>query len=254
MPHRRSPVSRFKSLLRIAPRLATSPLGQELLGRLDYYRFADRRQSWGGPLNGQHGRRVLFEAIFLECAFDSVLETGTFHGTTTRYLAEQITGPVVTIERDPRCFGFAAQALRSLSDVHVCLGDSARQLPGLLASLAERKARPFVYLDAHWGTELPLAAELALIFGNLGRSVVAVDDFRVPGDSGYGFDDYGPGAALDLETFGPLLSELGATPFFPVLPSEEESGMRRGVVVLAAETEQLRLLRRIPFLREVPLT
>lgn len=243
-------MSRLEEVRRIVPRFATSPLGQELLGKLDFYRFPERRESWGGPLNGQNGRRSLFEAIFRECAFDSVLETGTYHGTTTRYLAERTKAPVFTIERDPRCFGFAAQALRSLADVHVCLGDSARQLPGLLASLAERQARPFVYLDAHWGVDLPLAAELSLIFGALRHSVVAVDDFRVPGDPGYGFDDYGPGATLDLATFAPLLADLGVTPFFPVLPSSQESGKQRGVVVLAGAAEELRLLRRVALLRE----
>lgn len=247
-------MSRLEDLRRIVPRLVTSSPGQELLGRLDYYRFPERRQSWGGPLNGQSGRKSLFEALVRDCAFDSVVETGTYHGTTTRYLAEQTKAPVFTIERDPRCFGFATQALRTLSDVHVCLGDSARQLPGLLASLAQREARPFVYLDAHWGTDLPLAAELSLIFGALPRSVVAIDDFRVPGDSGYGFDDYGPGATLDLATFAPLLAELGVTPFFPALPSAQESGKLRGVVILAGAAEQLRLLRGIALLRETPLT
>ncbi|MEO8195893.1 MAG: hypothetical protein ABI689_04140 [Thermoanaerobaculia bacterium] len=240
-------------LLRLASRFVSGSPGQELLGRLDYYVDPELRLSWGGALNGQAGRRVLLEELFRAASFDAVVETGTYHGTTTRYLAELARAQVVTIERDPRHCGFARQALRDLTSVQVCLGDSERSLPPLLASLAERSSRPFVYLDAHWGPALPLAVELSLTFGALRHAVAAVDDFRVPGDTGYGFDDYGPGATLDLETFAPLFSELGLTPFFPTLPSAEESGMRRGVVLLAAADDELALLRRMPLLRERPL-
>ena len=54
----------------------------------------------------------------------------------------------------------------------------------------------FVYLDAHWAEELPLAEELCIVASAWTRCVVMVDDFQVPGDSGYAYDDYGPGLAL----------------------------------------------------------
>jgi hypothetical protein len=50
-------------------------------------------------------------------------------------------------------------------------------------------------------------------------------------DEGYGFDDYGPGRRLDLSLLAGL-DPVGARLFFPVLPSAEESGARRGCAVI----------------------
>ena len=54
-----------------------------------------------------------------------------------------------------------------------------------------------------------------------------VDDFQVPGDAGYQFDDYGEGKKLSLNYLNPV-AHLGFTPFFPTLPSSEESGVNAG--------------------------
>ena len=39
-------------------------------------------------------------------------------------------------------------------------------------------------------------AELAV--SNFSKAVLMIDDFNVPDDPGYGFDDYGPGKRLDI--------------------------------------------------------
>ncbi len=54
----------------------------------------------------------------------------------------------------------------------------------------------FIYLDAHWEDDLPLAEELRIIAGAWRSAVVMIDDFQVSDDDGYGFDDFGPGKAL----------------------------------------------------------
>ena len=59
-----------------------------------------------------------------------------------------------------------------------------------------------------------------------------VDDFEVPDDPGYAYDDYGSGKRLCLDYLQPL-SSLGLAPFFTTLPSERETGRKRGCVVLA---------------------
>ncbi|MEM6886455.1 MAG: hypothetical protein AAF571_15645, partial [Verrucomicrobiota bacterium] len=62
-----------------------------------------------------------------------------------------------------------------------------------------------------------------------------------PDDEGYGYDDYGEGKALTLE----LLQQLdlsGLTAYFPTLPSSEETGAKKGCVVLAtSESARQRL-------------
>ncbi|MGH7488291.1 MAG: hypothetical protein ACREMY_22235, partial [bacterium] len=62
------------------------------------------------------------------------------------------------------------------------------------------------------------------------RAVLMIDDFQVPGDPGYSFDDYGPGKALTSE-YLPELNGWGL--FYPCAPSSSETGARRGCAVLA---------------------
>ena len=58
-----------------------------------------------------------------------------------------------------------------------------------------------------------------------------IDDFEVPGDPGYGFDDYGPGKRLTAQ-YLPDEDLAGWRRFYPSLPSSEETGARRGSCVL----------------------
>ena len=51
----------------------------------------------------------------------------------------------------------------------------------------------FFYLDAHSEKNFPFFEEIDLICSYWYNSVVMVDDFQVPGDKGYIFDDYGSG-------------------------------------------------------------
>ncbi|MEO7673976.1 MAG: hypothetical protein ABIU09_07850, partial [Pyrinomonadaceae bacterium] len=90
------------------------------------------------------------------------------------------------------------------------------------------------YLDAHWNADLPLFDEIALIGDNWSDSVVMIDDFEVPGDPGYSFDDYGGDAKLSLEYIQPLLKDKWSV-FFPRAESKDETGFKRGCVVLVAK-------------------
>jgi hypothetical protein len=58
-----------------------------------------------------------------------------------------------------------------------------------------------------------------------------IDDFQIPGDSGYGYDDYGPDHSLTMD----YLSQLTLYPkwyFFPVIHSSLETGKKRGCIVI----------------------
>ena len=101
-----------------------------------------------------------------------------------------------------------------------------------IATLPAR-SRVLFYLDAHWKDDLPLVEELRIITGSDLQWVVMIDDFKVPFDDGYSYDDYGPGKALNLD----LLSFLKdrSTFFFPRPHSSEETGAVRGTCVLASD-------------------
>jgi hypothetical protein len=55
----------------------------------------------------------------------------------------------------------------------------------------------------------------------------------VPGDSGYAFDDYGIGKCLSLRDF-PFHKDSRICTYFPSRPASQESGIRRGCVVLVS--------------------
>jgi prepilin-type processing-associated H-X9-DG protein len=57
----------------------------------------------------------------------------------------------------------------------------------------------FLYLDGHWYADLPLQEEIDLIAANWNGFCILIDDFRAPGDEGYGYDFYSFGSLeLDL--------------------------------------------------------
>jgi len=208
-----------------------------------------RRDTWGGPFNGQRARQQLFRDLVSAFDFRVVVETGSHRGATTAFLREASRAVVHTTEVAPRLQGYCRA--RFLFDprvrVHAC--DSRRMLARLLPRLTRNSSPVFFYLDAHWQQDLPLRDECALILRHRVPAVIMIDDFEVPGDLGYGCDDYGAGRRLCLDYLSPL---KGWNAFFPSTPSEQETGSRRGCVVLATAPELAARLHRFPTLRPAP--
>lgn len=202
--------------------------------------------------NGQAHRKRMFQDIMQACAPGAIVETGTFVGDTTGYMSEITAVPIHTCEANPTFQSLAKSRLREQARIVFHAGDSRSCLRRLLANelAAQRETDPiFFYLDAHWHHDLPLAEEIELIAANVARFVVMIDDFQVPGDAGYGYDNYGPKKALDLATFGTIFRRLDLTPFFPSLPAAQETGGRRGSIVLTRTGPLAETLRALPSLR-----
>jgi hypothetical protein len=222
-------------------------LGGTRLGAWEYY-FRPHVRSAFGPLNGSPFRQKVFSRLASTGSLEAIIETGTFRGTTTEYFAR--TGlPVYSVEAVPRYFGFAQARLRSLPRAEVRLGDSRSFLIGLSREPAVPKGRVFFYLDAHWSHDLPLRDELITIFQHWTEPIVMIDDFEVPTDPGYGYDDYGNCNALTLAYLAPL-ARLGFRCFFPTAPAADEVEPRRGWVVLSRDGQSAALLGAMPELRE----
>jgi hypothetical protein len=92
-----------------------------------------------------------------------------------------------------------------------------------------------VYLDSHWGEDLPLLEELAIIFEAADHPVVMIDDFRVPDDAGYRFDDHGEKKTVSLEYLSWEPSS-NAVIFFPAARSNHETGACRGCAIVSKRT------------------
>lgn len=222
-------------LERYAGATDTPNCAAEFLGLAEWVLFRALYESpWGGPFNGQRRRRELFEELHRAGRFHAVVETGTFRGETTEWLARHADRPVVTIEASPRFHRFAQQRLARRSNARVVLGDSRRELANLAANASFPKENVLFYLDAHWGDDLPIADELATIGGAWRRSVVVVDDFQVPHDPGFGWDDYANAGRLCLEAVSFEALAPGLL-FWPSAASSEETGSRRGCLVAAMD-------------------
>jgi len=211
------------------------------LAAYDYYLNPTLKSSWGGPFNGQAGRQQIFQELISKIPFRAIIETGTFRGTTTEFLAKQSGLTVCTAEVEPRYYHFSRFRFRRQSNIRLALGDSREMLAKLSSDPEFPKCNVFFYLDSHWQEDLPLKQEVKLIANSWKGVAIMIDDFEVSGDADYGFDDYGPGKRLCLENLQPL-SAVGLTPFFPTLASVQETGRKRGCVVLADQmlTESLK--------------
>jgi predicted O-methyltransferase YrrM len=211
---------------------ATELLPRDLAGRIDLLR-PSFRGSWGGPLNGQQRRREIVRDLARMISFDRAIETGTFRGTSTEFFSAVIGAPVETVEANPRFFAYSSRRLAILPDVRVVLGDSRAFLQRVATRPGSADESVFIYLDAHWEDDPPLAQELQIITRGWTNAVVMIDDFQVPGDDGYAFDDYGAGRTL-TENYLPAGDLVGWHLFYPSAPSSDETGARRGCSVLVS--------------------
>ena len=232
-------------------RIIRSLLGDTAIGMISYIMFPSRGAAWGGPFNGQLARQALFRDIIDTCQRFAIVETGTYLGTTAEFLAD--TGlPIFSIESDRRNYGFARARLWRRRNVSLFRGDSRETLrklfDGPLHELASSSSL-FFYLDAHWNDDLPLADELELVFSRCSAAAVMIDDFQVPFDAEYRYDDYGAGKALVPRYIAPVVSFYGLGTFYPSTSSATESGLRRGCVVLANHSAMILGLSSLPLLR-----
>lgn len=220
-----SPMAVASGLLERTYAALTRGLTPRAAGRMDLRR-PRYWASWGGPLNGQEHRREMVRELARAYRFSLVVETGTYRGSTTEFLAAVFPCDIETVEANPRNHEFSSRRLAPLARVKVRHSDSR----SLLRSLPPISDPVFVYLDAHWEDDLPLAEELEIIAAKWPAAVVMIDDFAVPGDPGYQYDDYGQGKALKTDYLPDAVADWHR--FYPGVPSHEETGARRGSVVL----------------------
>jgi hypothetical protein len=207
----------------------------------------EMQNSWGGPFNGQTMRRRIFTDIIARIPPDLIFETGTYRGATTHFMASATTAHVFSCENHIDTMHFARRRLGSLPNVSLFHLDSRSFLKQLVPLYCRPDRTTFFYLDAHWSQDLPLIEELQVVLETAPRSVVMIDDFQVPDDPGYVFDDYGAGRVLCPDYLAPI-ERYAPSYFFPG-PSDQEDGLHRGCVVLTVEPAFAATLTEIADLR-----
>ena len=192
----------------------------EFLGQLEYHLRPNLGEVWGGPFNGQWNRQRIVSDLIRTFQPSAIVETGTFRGASTLFFALNSEVPIYSTEANRRFYGFAARRLRHWPNVTLIRQDSR----AFLKRLDLPKHRPvFFYLDAHWEGDLPLQEEIEIILRRFPNFLIMIDDFRIPGDSGYGFDDYGPGKMLALRDF-PFHEDRRMSVYFSDVPIGSENG------------------------------
>jgi len=197
--------------------------------------------------NGQENRARVFAAIDAEVPFANYVETGTFLGMTTDFLARRAKArgaQVHSCEINDRHHAIATRTVGHLPNVDLQRANSV----DFLAALAPRISRSqnFVYLDAHWNDYLPLRDELSIIRG-WGNTVVLIDDFKVPFDPHFGWDKYDEDREICLEH---IAGTFGNNPvYFPNYPANEERVPPRGYCMIAFSRLLQDLLDKVPLLK-----
>src|SRR5260370_7902273 len=136
-------------------------LPQQLTARIRFHLHPSRSNPYGGAFSGQRGRQQIFIALFRACAFTHIVETGTFYGVTTEFLARETKVPVFTVEAFRPAYELAKLRLRQYPNVKMFLGDSRSFLRQIALP---RESNPFFFLHPHLTKNLPLPPNIAIPF------------------------------------------------------------------------------------------
>ncbi len=201
-----------------------------------------------GAFNSQAKRIEVVETILETLPIQCAVETGTFMGDTTEWLANK--GLVVfTVEFDVKNHLKVKKRFSEQPLVHAYQGDSRTFLRDLIVEPRCPLQGVLFYLDAHWYEDLPIREEVALIAKHWRNFVIVIDDFKVPWDSGYGFDAYPPHVGELTREYLRTTDRLGLHWFGPASPSSEETGAKRGTAFLTDSKEFAKALAAMPLLR-----
>ncbi|MEI7842807.1 MAG: hypothetical protein WCI39_07225 [Gallionellaceae bacterium] len=232
----------FKSL-----RSQIFPLYADLSPRLEAIEIAfqtladnNKYESDEFSLNRQEVRRAITSKILTGIKFDFIVETGTYTGNSTGYFSK-FNAKVISSEISKPLYFVAKQRLAGFSNVNVRLSDSRNLLRELIVEKVNLSPT-FFYLDAHWLNDLPLLEEIKIIDENWTDWIVLIDDFEVPNDSGYGFDDYGKGKVLNYEYIEKYVLNNSIDVYFPNVLSTNETGYKRGYTFLSKGSQNSKFL------------
>ena len=202
-----------------------------LIEHIEPYRYMD---GWSmKPFNGQVRR--LQNICLINNAFkpDFCVETGTYLGTTTTFLAGLPNIKTYTFEINPESASHAKNRFVNnypYLNIELVTGDSTVELPKILRTL-NPDVKMFVYLDSHWLYEVPTAQEINFLNEWGSNWIAVIDDFKVEHDPGYGFDTY------NKEIVGPdVVPHInGLEIWVPKEKSQYETGARRGTGYIFTE-------------------
>ena len=140
--------------------------------------------------NGAFNEDIHLVEKFLEIKkkykIKNIIETGTYHGATTKWFSENFN-LVHTVECNSTYFEQAKNNLSGISNISMSLDDSPKFLEKTINTIDDKST--IIFLDAHWYTN-PVLAELDAIKNSGKKPILAIHDFMVPDHPEFGYDVY----------------------------------------------------------------
>lgn len=182
------------------------------------------------------------EFLYLRDTFDiqHVVETGTYHGITTTWLAKHFDHVYTTEIND----GFYAIAqTRFVNEgcddkIRSYCMNSVEALPKIIDVIRAKGGNALFFLDAHW-YQNPLIGELhQLSIAGYKPSVICIHDMMNPQDPSMGYDVYpDQNITYNYEFVKNVLEDVYGKDGFKHYFNKEATGARRGALfVLKTET------------------
>lgn len=167
-----------------------------------------------------------FEKLIEKHKVDTVVETGTYLGGTTKVLSEMVDN-VLTVEINKDNFVRASNHLQDCENVKLYFGSSPAVMSNVLPKLTGKSL--LCFLDAHWGNVCPLKDELKVIAENKIKPVIIIHDFVVPGKPEFGYDSYN-GQAFTYEWLKADLDVVYGIGGYNYYYNDKAEGAMRGVL------------------------
>lgn len=147
------------------------------------------------PFNNDFHLQEMMSKFIDESRVELLIETGTYKGDTTKFLAT-FNKPVITTELVEELYNEACIDIKEYTNIKALLGDSTTLLKPLLPTNGERV---FFFLDSHGANDRSLDRELDLIAESNITPFITIHDFVVPGTT-LGYDSH-DGQAYCFESF-----------------------------------------------------
>jgi predicted O-methyltransferase YrrM len=186
------------------------------------------------PMNGQRNRLKTSFLLSEILGPDIAIESGSYLGTTTQYLASFASQKTYSIEINKQYASVAKDRLKAdieTGRVEIIEGNSAQHFPQIFKTINPQTSKIFAYLDAHWLENIPLMEEIQSLLDWGGDFIAVIDDFYIPQDLGYGYDLY-ENHRVDI-THIPVSNEISV--WIPSEKSNSESGARRGTAYIISK-------------------
>lgn len=172
----------YQNLKKVRSLRKAKHLAMSIIGKFTPYNY----QLHGDPI----GQKV-FVLLGKEFKATSFIETGTFKGYSTSFMAKNFPSTkILTCEINDTSFKKARANLKNYKNVEVFHSTSPKFLSKILDQKEIIGTLPIFYLDAHWLDNWPLEEELRLISKKVKSAIIIIDDFKVPDSPQFEFDKY----------------------------------------------------------------